>query len=142
MTFDPLDRALDGAARPLRGVSGLSRLLAGVAVAAVMIAVTAWLVRSGVGQSPAWILAAWLAVLIVVAVGLLAARRAIRVLGPWHIAEHLESTGAWRRGALTTVLDSPAGGTSPALHAAATQLQAADVKLRAAGALAPLLEDN
>ena len=139
VTSNPLDRALDVAARPLRGMSGLSRLLAGVAIAVVVMAVAAWLVRAGVGRSPAWIVGAWFAVFVLVAVGLLAARRAIRALGPWHIAEHLETTGAWRRGALTTVLDTPAGGTSPALHAAATQWQADDVELRAPLALAPLL---
>lgn len=134
---DPLNRALEGVGRPLRGVSGLARLLAGVAAAVVVVALTAWLVRLELGGAPLWILGAWVAVLCVLVVGLFSARRSIRALGPWHIAQLLEATGAWRRGALTTVLDPTADGTSPTLHAAAAEAQALDVESRAASVLDP-----
>ena len=137
MSGDPLERALDGVGRPLRGMSGLSRLLAGVAGAIVVLAVTAWLVRSEFGGASIAILGAWTVVLALLALSLVAARRSIRSLGPWHVAEQLEATGAWRRGALTTVLDPTADGTSPTLHAAAAAAQAAAVEARAAAVLRP-----
>lgn len=136
MSGDPLDRALEGAGRPLRGMSGLSRLLAGIAAAVVVLAVAAWLLRIELGGA-AWVLVAWVAMLAVLGLGLFSARRSIRALGPWHIAEQLEATGAWRRGALTTVLDPLADGTSPSLHAAAAEAQAADVSARAEAVLRP-----
>ncbi|MES2303909.1 MAG: hypothetical protein V4558_00275 [Gemmatimonadota bacterium] len=136
MMDDPLDRALDNAGRPLRGLSGLSRLVAGVAGALVVFAATAWLLRAEWGGA-AWILAAWVAVAVLLAAGLFTARRSIRDLGPWHIAEQLEGVGAWRRGALTTVLDPLAAGTSPALHAAAAVARADEVDAHAAQALRP-----
>lgn len=137
MSTERLDDALDEAARPLRGMSGLARLTLAGAVAVPAIALAAWLLRLGVG-SPAWLtLLAWSVALIVPAIGFVMARRAIRALGPWHVAERLEAEGAWRRGALTTVLDPRAEGTSEALHALAADTQADDVARRASGVLQP-----
>lgn len=136
MSRDPLDQALEGAGRPLRGMSGLSRLAAGVAGAIVVLAVAAWLLRIEWGGA-AWIIVAWLAIAAVLGLGFFFARRSIRELGPWHIAEHLEASGEWRRGALTTVLDPLAAGTSPALHAAAAEAQASEVSARAEQVLRP-----
>ena len=42
-----LDAALDTVARPLRGLSGLARLVAGLAATAVVLAIAAWSVRLG-----------------------------------------------------------------------------------------------
>lgn len=135
MSADRLNRALDGVGRPLRGMSGLARLASGVAAAAVVLAITAWRLHIEWGSAPTWILAAWFVVVVLLAIGLYRARQSIRGLGPWHIAERLESAGAWRHGAITTVLDPVAEGTSPTLHAAAAAVQAADVEIRAADVL-------
>ena len=140
MSDDPLGDALDEVARPLRGLSGLWRVLAGVAAAFAVLAVAAWLIRGDVAGAPAWILAAWIAVVSLLTAGMVLARRSIGSLGPWHIADHLEAMGAWRHGALTTVLDPPAAGTSAALHAAAAQTQATDVEARGAEALRPAVD--
>ncbi|MES1259653.1 MAG: hypothetical protein ABUL71_03590, partial [Gemmatimonadota bacterium] len=104
-----------------------------------MFAAAAWLVRVGWLSAPAWILAAWLVIVAIVIASLVLARRAIANLGPWHVGEHLETTGAWRRGAITTVLDPPAGNTSASLHAAAAELRAGEVATRGAAALAPAI---
>lgn len=140
MSDDPLGDALNEVARPLRGLSGLWRLMAGAASALVVLAIAAWLIRSEVAGGPTWILAAWIIAISLLATGLVLARRAIGSLGPWRIADHLEAIGAWRRGALTTVLDPPAAGTSATLHAAAAQAHATDVEARAAEALRPAVD--
>ena len=85
-------------------------ILAGVAAAFAVLAVAAWLIRGDVAGAPAWILAVWIAVVSLLTAGMVLARRSIGSLGPWHIADHLEAMGAWRHGALTTVLDPPAAG--------------------------------
>jgi hypothetical protein len=139
MSAQHLREALDVAARPLRGLSGLARLLPAVAGGVGCAAVAAWLVRGGVLDGPVTVLLLWAVVAVVLAAGLVAARHAIRALGPWHVAEELEARGAWRRGALTTVLDGAAPGTSAMLHGAADAARAAEVQSRAADALGPVL---
>lgn len=135
----PLVDALDRIARPLRGLSGLARLLAGIAAAAGVFALVAWAARTGLASGPVWILAAWLSIVVILAASFVLARRAIRALGPWHVGRDLETTGAWRHGALTTVLDAPASGTSASLHQAASAMRAQEVATRGSAALAPAL---
>ena len=136
---DPLRTALDTIARPLRGLSGLARLLAGIAAAVVVLAAAAWLARLGWVVAPASVLAAWVLVAVILAASLLVARRAIAGLGPWHLGLQLESAGAWRDGALTMVLDQPAAGTSSTLHAAATANRADEVRRRGPEVLGPAI---
>ena len=139
MPASTLDQALDAIARPLRGLSGLARLLVGVATAAVVFAIAAWLARAGWLTGPEGILVAWLLIALALVVSFVLARRAIGVLGPWHVGRELEASGAWRHGALTTVLDAPATGTSPALHEAAALLRAKEVTSRGPDALLPAM---
>src|SRR5690606_40273338 len=49
------------------------------------------------------------------------AQRRDRAFGDEPIARHLEATGTWRRGALTSLLEPAATGTSEPLHRAADQ---------------------
>lgn len=137
MSARALSDALDTVARPLRGLSGLARLLPALAGGIGCAALAAWLVRGGVLGGPVTVLLLWALVVTLLLVGVLAARRAIRSLGPWRVAEALETQGAWRRGALTTVLDGAAPGTSESLHEAAGTERASEVRGRAAEALAP-----
>lgn len=139
MPTDSLALALDTIARPLRGLSGWARLLAGLAVAIVVLAIAAWSARAGWFAGPEWILVAWSLIATILAVSFVRARRAIGALGPWHVGRDLEASGAWRHGALTTVLDAPADGTSPALHAAASALRATEVTSRGPAALLPAM---
>lgn len=137
MSDNPLDGALDAAGAALRGMTGLARMLAGVAGAVLVLAIAAWRLRAADGVAPVWVLAAWAVGSALLLAGAIAARHAIRGLGPWSIADRLEATGDWRRGALTTVLDPIVAGTSSALHLAAAQDAATDVEARAADALRP-----
>jgi hypothetical protein len=139
MSARDLNEALDAVARPLRGLSGLARLLPAVAGGIGCAAAAAWLVRGGVLGGPVTVLSLWALVTLLLVAGLVAARHAIRSLGPWHVAEELEARGAWRRGALTTVLDGAAPGTSETLHRAAGAERADEVRGRAAEALAPAM---
>lgn len=139
MVANSLDQALDIVARPLRGASGLARLLAGVAVAVAVFTTAAWMARGGWLVAPAWVLAAWVSVTIILGVSLVIAGRAVHRFDARRVGHGLEQAGAWRHGALTTVLDRPAAGTSGSLHAAATALRAAEVRSRAPEMLAPAL---
>ncbi len=139
MSDAPLEQALDEAARPLRGLSGLACLLPALAAIVAGAALAAWLARAGVLPGPMVILAGWLLAAVLLVVGVMTARRAIAALGRWHVAAHLESDGAWRQGALTTVLDGAVAGTSDALHRAAGLARADEVRARALDALAPAL---
>ena len=139
MSDAPLEQALDEAARPLRGLSGLARVLPAIAAVASGAALVAWLTRAGVVVAPITILVGWLVALSLLAAGVITARRAIAALGPWHVAAQLEADGAWRQGALTTVLDGSVAGTSDVLHRAAGVARAEEVRTRALHALGPAL---
>ena len=137
MPAHSLYRALESVARPLRGMSGLARLLAGVAIAAGLFALAAWTARGGWLIGPMWVLIAWFVVGTILIASMMLARRAMGRLGAWQIGEDLERAGAWRSGALTTVLDAPADGTSASLHVAAADSRAAEVLSRAGDVLRP-----
>jgi hypothetical protein len=139
MAADSLYRALDSVARPLRGMSGLARVLGGVASAAGVFALAAWTARGGWLVQPVWVLVAWLLIGAILVISFVVARRAMRGLGPWQVGHDLEQAGAWRSGALTTVLDAPAAGTSDSLHAAAAAIRADEVLIRAPGVLGPTI---
>ncbi len=62
----------------------------------------------------------------------------VRALSGASVANRLEELGAWRRGALTALLDRPARGTSDALLAEADAAQAREVEQRGDAAVEPL----
>ncbi|MGH7562392.1 MAG: hypothetical protein ACRENB_15400, partial [Gemmatimonadales bacterium] len=81
---------------------------------------------------------AWLLVAAaVVAAGVVAARW-VRALGAGRLARRLEADGSWRAGALSTLLESPASGTSGHLLDAADRQRAREVDERGAAAVATL----
>ena len=139
---ESLKSALDLVARPLRGLSGLARVLAGLAAAVSAFTVAAWLARIDWLTAPEWILVVWLFTVVILSASFMLARRAIAALGPWHLGEQLERTGGWRHGALTTVLDTPAAGTSESLHAAAATIRAEEVTRRAPAVLATAIGEE
>lgn len=134
-----LGAALDDLGHAWRGLAGLTRLLFGAAAAVALLALGAWTLRGGWNSAPGWVLGAWGAALAALCFGFYAARRVIRHLGPWRIGEALERTGGWRVGSLTTVLGSPAPGTSPALHQLADRQLAESVRAQGHRALGPLV---
>jgi hypothetical protein len=112
---------------------------AALAALALCLALFSWLARGGVLTHPAWVLAAWLAALAVVAVVLGLASRDRRYSSRW-LAADFERRAAWRRGVLTGLLEPSVAGTSPELLAAADEAAAADLRAKAPPLLAPLLE--
>ncbi len=131
-----LHDALGRTSRPLKSAHALRRLLPGVALAVLALAAGAWMVRLGWGGAALWILAAWLLVLAALLAAVVMVRRALAALGPGDVARRLEDHGAWRRGALTTLLDPLAPGTSDALHAHAATREAERVASDAPAVLA------
>jgi hypothetical protein len=126
-----LAEAIRRAGRPLWMAHLLRRLAPGLAVACSALAVAAWMARLGWGGAAAWVALAWLVVLLALVTVAWRARRRARDLAPAGIAARLEAAGAWRFGALTTLLDPLAAGTSPALHEAATRQETARVSAEA-----------
>lgn len=138
MTGPATRSALARLVRPIRFRSQLAWAALGVGLVALVLGVAGWLVRLGWVAAPYWVLVAWgVAIGVVVAVTATAFRR-LRELRLRRLAARLEELGAWRRGALTALLDSSAPGTSEDLLGAADRLQAAEVQRRGAAAVAPL----
>lgn len=137
----PTADALRRLAAPLRGwnsVAGAGLVLGSVAL---VVGAAAWLARLNPPSSAGWVLATWV---IAAVIGALLARlawRAGRRLLPGAVALGLESSGQWRSGALTALLEPAANGTSPALLLAADRAGAADLDRRGAAALAPIRSD-
>ncbi len=132
----PLGAALRRVAGEWRRWRVVALLSSTGAVALTCVALAAWLLRLGVA-SPEVVLALWLVVPVVLFAGVAVASVAVVRLGPPAIGAALESAGAWRHGALTTVLDAEAPGTSPALHQRAVADRAAEVVSRGGEALTP-----
>ncbi|HEY3934084.1 MAG TPA: hypothetical protein VGL65_05645 [Gemmatimonadales bacterium] len=132
---DPVRASLDAIARPLGAMLGLVRLLAGAAAAVLIFAVVAWIYRINAAAAPEWVLAAWTFGIVLIVAGVFISRRAMRRIDAREVGHRLEAQGAWRRGALTTLLDPPVIGTSPALHAAATAARAEEIRRRGGAAL-------
>ncbi len=139
MSRPPVEAALDAVARPLRGWHGLRRLLLGVALAVAVLAVAAWWSRLRQSDSAVGVLLAWTAVAVSLLLGGWLARRATAQLSPRTIADLLEADGTWRRGALSTLLDPAAPGTSGALRQAAETHRASEVASTGPLSLAPHL---
>lgn len=132
-----LHEALRDAAAEWRGAHAWRRFLPGAVVAVSGLAVAAWFSAFGLGVAALAVLLGWL----VLAAGLLAgvwqARRGARALEPHAVATRLETLGGVRAGAVRTLLDPLAPGTSVALHEAATAARAAWVATHGREVLAP-----
>ncbi len=138
MTAPATYLALQRLARPLqmRALLGWAALALGGG--ALLLGAAAWIVGLGWLDAPYWVLVAWGAVLVLCAVagwlGWVAGMR----LSAGGVAGSLEELGAWRRGALTALLDRSAAGTSAALLDLADRSQADDVVRRGVTAAEPL----
>jgi hypothetical protein len=138
MSTGATTRALERLARPLRLRERAGWVAAALGASALLLGAAAWLARLQVLDAPWWVLAAWAAAL--------AAAAAVAALGWRHdttlrlpaIARALEDGGAWRRGALVALLESPAAGTSDALLGLADQARATDLAARGPDAVIPL----
>ncbi len=138
MTAPATQDALRRLAGPLRLVAGAGWIALAIGAVALPLGLAAWLMRLGWLEAPWWVLAAWGAALLALgAIGWIAWRDRARLTGG-SVAGALERTGSWRRGALTSLLDRAAAGTSDALFAMADKQQAADLTRRGPEAMAPL----
>jgi hypothetical protein len=104
----------------------------------MLLASAAWIVRLGGLDAPYWVLLAWAAALVVLVTIAFFAARALARLSAGGVAGGLEGSGAWRRGALSTLLEDSAAGTSDSLLAWADRAQAQDVAQRGASVVEPL----
>jgi hypothetical protein len=95
-----------------------------VGTALVALGVAAWLARLGVIRTPIWVIAAWVVAIGVAALMVHRSRREVRSLAPNALAHELERRGAFRRGALSLLLEESATGVSDQLLAAADRSQA------------------
>jgi hypothetical protein len=130
--------ALQRLARPLRTISGAGWAALGLGIVAVLLGGWAWTVRLGWLSAPYWVLLAWMmALLALSAVGRLAWSAQAR-LSTRRLAGSLEELGAWRRGTLTSLLDTAATGTSRELLDLADRAQAEDVGRRGVTAVEPI----
>ncbi len=138
MTAAATHGALQRLARPLRTLSGTGWVALGLGTAAVLLGSWAWAVRLGWLSAPYWVLLAWIMALAALAVIGFLAWRAHARLSTKRVAGRLEELGGWRRGALTSLLDTIADGTSGALLAQADQAQALDIGERGSAAIEPI----
>jgi len=130
--------ALEALARPLarRVAAGGSALALGLLLAGL--AAAAWLARLEVVRALWWVPAAWVVALLMAGGAAWLARLRIRAVAVPALAGHLESSGDWRLGALTGMLQPPATGLSSELHQSADRARASDLAERGAGAIEPL----
>lgn len=124
------------AGTPLRSAHTLRQALPGAVLAVVGFGLAAWMIRLGIGGAPLWVLGAWVLLAVGAGLAVWGGRRSRRTLDVAALARRIEDRGMWRRGALTTVLDSPATTTSASLHEAAATARADEVSGRGEAALA------
>src|SRR4051812_3696566 len=138
MTAPATQLALQRLGRPLRGRNRAGLVALAVGIVALVLGLAAWTVRLGWFSVPYWVLLAWaLALLALFAVGYLAWETQRR-LSTLRLAGRLEELGAWRRGALTALLDAAAAGTSGALLDLADRAQARELEQRGLAAVEPI----
>jgi hypothetical protein len=124
--------------RPLRGLNILAWVGLGVGVAALLLGGLAWQARLGWFNAPSWVLLAWVLVIIAGAALIFFARQNSATLTTRWAASNLEEGGQWRSGAISSLLDNPAPGTSAALFAAADQARAVELRATGHSALDPV----
>jgi hypothetical protein len=117
-----------------------ARALGGFAPAALagiaFLALAAWTSIAGLGLAAAIILLGWTLLAGCALFGALRARREWAALDRGAIAHQIERDGGARAGAIRTLLDHPAPGTSSTLHAAALAQQVEWVETHGQGVLA------
>src|SRR5918997_2752883 len=138
MTAVATHGALQRLAAPLRTWSGAGWIALGLGAASVLLGGWAWAVRLGWLSAPYWVLLAWSMALAALALVAWLAWRAHARLSTGRVATQLEELGGWRRGALTSLLDTAAAGTSDALLAQADETQALDIRDRGSAAIQPI----
>ena len=130
--------ALQHVGRPLalRGRTGWMLLAAGGSL--LVLGVVAWLLRAELARAPLWVPLAWLGVIALLGAGLAIISRDGATFTPVALARRLESSGAWRPGALRGLLEPPVRGASDQLRAHADRAGADAVARDANAAVAPL----
>jgi len=140
MTSVATAQALARLARPLRAQSRAGWAAGAVGLAAFVLGGSAWLARLSVLTAPWWVLAAWGCAAVAIAVVVGVARETGGRLTLRAIARRLEEAGGWRHGAISTLLDPPAAGTSEALFGLADRAGADTLSRHGAEAAARLAE--
>ncbi len=131
-------RALRRLSRPLRVRARAGWLALALGSAALLLGAAAWAARLGWLMAPHWVLIAWtITAIALLSVGYLA-WGAVGALSSTRVAQQLEDLGAWRRGAITSLLDQPALHTSGSLLAQADSAQASDIERRGVAAAEPI----
>ncbi len=138
MTAAATEQALARLAGPLRIRSRAGWAAGAMGLTTLVLGGAAWLARWQLLTAPWWVLAAWVVALGGLAAVLALAWRKETMLAPHSFARRLEEGGGWRHGAISTLLDRPAPGTSEALFGLADAVGAADVAHRGPAAAAPL----
>ncbi|MGH7732326.1 MAG: hypothetical protein ACREOE_01160, partial [Gemmatimonadales bacterium] len=110
MTEHTTRAALGALAAPLRRGALLTVGAMAVAALALLVSTASWAFRLGVATGPLWVLATWSLAIIVVIGAAWGVQRRLRSAGRMEIAALLEGTGGWRRGALASLVGSPAQG--------------------------------
>lgn len=131
-------RSLAGLARPMQQGSraGWGALALGAVL--LLLGAAAWSVRIGLVAAPWWVFVAWSAALVVAGGTLVLARRTDGRYSIRGVARWLEDRNVWRQGALTSLLDAPALGTSDSLLSAADTSRADEVERRGREAVEPI----
>jgi uncharacterized protein DUF4175 len=138
MTAPATYGALQRLARPIRSRSWAGWGALGLGSVALLLGAAAWSVRLGWLSAPYWVLVAWALALTALAIVVYLGSGSHARLSTLSLASRLEELGAWRRGTLTSLLDSAASGTSGALLQAADRAHADDVERRGAEAAEPV----
>jgi len=121
--------------RPLRSLDVLAWIGLSLGAAALILGSLAWMARIGWFNAPYWVLLAWMLVLLSTLALLVVGRRQLARLTPTWAAGRLEEAGPWRSGAISSLLDRPAPGTSASLYAAADQARATELRTEGHSAL-------
>lgn len=131
-------RSLGRLARPLSSGSRTGWAALAVGAALLLLGAAAWTARLGWFDAPYWVFVAWALALGALAVLAWAALRSDGTYSAAGLAHWLEGRGLWRAGSLSSLLDAPAPGTSPALLSAADDFRAAEIDARGSAALDPV----
>ncbi len=131
-------RSLAGLTRPMQRGSRAGWVALALGAALLLLGAAAWAVRAGIFSAPWWVFIAWAAAIVVAATLLVIARRTDGRYSIRGVAGWLEERNLWRQGALTSLLDAPALGTSDALLSAADASRADEVERRGREAVEPI----
>ncbi len=138
MTAPATHGALQRLGRPLRTRSGAGWAAFGLGTVTLLLGIWAWSVQLGWLSAPYWVLLAWVVALVGLAGIVYLAWTVHSRLSTPRLARRLEELGEWRRGALTSLLDTAASGTSGDLLTLADKAQADDLERRGGAALEPI----